>query len=628
MSNPPPDIIAKAQSKANRKSGLKSARKAMRGQDGGVAKFPKERFLKFIDKLLIQSKDAGLVKFDMLESQHYAMEEIIKGIDDGVTTFLFLKARQLGISTFFLALDLFWAFEYPGMGGIFATHDEGSRDQFRNQIDVFLSGLPSSHKVGARASNVRMLILENLSTFRYLVAGTRASTNKMGRSGGCNYCHATEVAFWGSEDDLNALRQTFSETNKHRLYIFESTANGFNHFEEMWRTAETSPAMRAVFIGWWRDERNEYGVRHPLYPKYMPEGINTPLTRREKEGIKAVKEKYGFDITAGQLAWYRCHLETKCGDDMNAMNQEHPWVPEDAFISTGSTFFATDTLTTISKEAARHRCKPFMFKISDNFIDTQLHAVTTNRGAELKIWEGPVEGAQYVIGADPIFGSSDNRDNGVITIGRAYADRIVQVAEYVSQSISAYQYAWIIAYLAGLYKDVMLNLEITGPGAVVYQELKQLKQKLAQITPGEDDSFKNCLRYMRDFLYVKADSLSGNSLLQWKSSPELRKQLMFKFRDGVTAGRLHVRSMHLVDEMRYLNIDAGYVEAPPSKRDDRVFGAALMYWAWDNKLRGRLERRPGMTFIECEERRLKGDPDQIVQMVRRTLSGSGIDLPS
>lgn len=609
------------------KSSLTAARKAMRGQDGGVAKFPRDRFLKFLSKLLIQSKDSGLVRFELLESQMYVLEEIIKGLNEGITTFVILKARQLGISTFFLALDLFWAFEHPGLNGVFATHDEGSRDQFRNQLDVFLGGLPSTHKVGAKAHNAKMMILDNLSVFRYLVAGTRATTNKMGRSGGCNYCHATETAFWGSEDDLYAMQQTFSEVYKHRLYIFETTANGFNHFEEQWRIAEESPAQKAIFIGWWRDERNEFGVNHPLYPKYMPDGVKTALTRREKTGIAAVKEKYGFDITAGQIAWYRYHLETKCGNDQAAMDQEHPWVPDDAFISAGASFFATETMTKIAKEAVKHQCRPFVFRITDNFTDTQLQTVSSPRMAALKIWEAPVAGAQYVIGADPIFGSSDNRDNGVITIGRCYADRVVQVAEYVSRSVSAYQYAWVIAYLAGLYKDVLLNLEITGPGAVVYQELKQLKQKLRDITPGTDDSMKNCLRYMKDFLYVKADSLSGNGLLQWKSSPELRKQLLFKFRDGITANRLHVRSMHLIDEMRYLMIDQGYVEAPSNRRDDRVFGAALMYWAWDNKVRSRLARRSGMTFMETEQREEHGDPDKIVEMVERALANSGIIVP-
>lgn len=595
--------------------------------DGSVAKFPLERFMDFCGQLLIQSRDSGVVNFELLGSQLYVLEQIVEGLDRGVTTFVILKGRQQGISTLFLALDLFEAFEHPGTIGVFATHDEGSRDQFRNQIEVFLTGLPKAYKVEYETNNRLMLVLRNLSMFRYLVAGTRTTTNKLGRSGGCNFCHATEVAFWGSADDLKALMQTFSETYPHRKYFFESTANGFNHFEEMYSIAEDSPAQMAVFSGWWRDERNEFSENHPLYLQYMPDGVDTPLSPIEKRKIKEVKEKYRFTITAGQLAWYRFHLETKCSGDQSMMNQEQPWTSEDAFISTGSSFFPSKILTELSLEAKKHHCMPFVFRINDYFEQTALQKISDTKRCELKIWEMPVAGAKYVIGADPIFGSSDNRDNGVITIGRAYADCIVQVAEYVSPSISAYQYAWIIAFLAGLYDEVFLVLEITGPGAVVYEELKQLRQKLARITPGENDDIRNCMKHMKHFMYTRSDSLSPSYFLQWKSSEELRRQMLNLFRDGITAKRLHVRSMHLIEEMRYLAIEGGSIDVPSNKQDDRVFGAGLMYWGWDRTVRKRIWRQDGMTLIQTKDREERGDPQQIVGMVKRFLQNVHIDVP-
>lgn len=600
-------------------------KKARNAPTGKVSEFPLKRFLDFCGKLRIQSKDSGVVAFELLGSQLYVLEQICEGLRKGITTFVILKGRQQGISTLFLALDLFEAFEHPGTIGVFATHDEGSRDQFRNQIEVFLTGLPKSHKIDYETNNRLMLVLKNLSMFRYLVAGTRTTTNKLGRSGGCNYCHATEVAFWGSADDLKALMQTFSETYPHRKYFFESTANGFNHFEEMYSIAEESPAQMAIFSGWWRDERNEFSGEHPLYLQYMPKGAHSPVTKFERDKIKEVKEKYGFDITAGQIAWYRFHMETKCSGDQSMMNQEQPWTAEDAFISSGSSFFPSRTLTDISREAKKHLCLPFMFRITNAFTDTQLHRCDLSR-AELKIWEKPVAGAKYVFGGDPIFGSSDERCNGVITIGRAYADAVVQVAEYVSPSISAYQYAWVLAFLAGLYDDVLLTLEINGPGAVVYEELKQLRQRMAHVAPGEDNDMRNCLRHMKNFFYTRADSLSGNMLLQWKSSPELRTQLMFKYHDGISTGRCHLKSMRCIEEMRFLTIDGGYIGTPAGKQDDRVFGAALMYWGWDMRLRKQLWQM-GMTLAAVREKEERGDPAQLQGMVQRFLKNAKIDVP-
>lgn len=592
--------------------------------DGSVKPFPRERFEKFMKVLKIQSKDYGLINFEMLGSQRYLMEEIIDGLDRGITTFVILKNRQAGISTWFLALDLFWAFEHPGMLGVFATHDEGSRDQFRNQIELFLTTTPKAYKIPYEVSNRTMLVLENASLFRYLVAGTKTTTNKLGRSGGCSYAHCTEVAFWGSEADLASLQNTFSERNPHRLYCFESTANGFNHFEEMYRIAEESPAQKAVFIGWWRDERNEFSAAHPLYLQYMPEGTKSPLTKLERRKIKEVKEQYDFNITAGQIAWYRFHLETKCQGDQMMMNQEMPWTADDAFVSTGGLFFTTETLTEASKEAKKHLCAPYIFKISDHFADTRIQQCDMAR-ADLKIWEKPVTGGIYVMGGDPIFGSSDTRDNGVISIYRCYADCCVQVAEYVNSTISAYQYAWVIAFLAGLYDDVLLVLELTGPGRVVYDELKRLKREIASVVPDESADMRNCLKHMKDFFYTRPDSLSTR-LLQFKTGEELRSQLMYKFQDGLYTKRAHVRSKMLIEEMRWMTIDGGYMSVPSGKTDDRLFGSAFAYWGWDMKVRKRLARVAGMTIIDCREREEKGDPSQIQGMVQRFLANANISV--
>lgn len=593
--------------------------------DGRVEPFPRIRFLEFLKVLRVQTKDYGLVRLKLLGSQVYVMDEIIKGLEEGVTTFVILKARQLGISTFFLALDLFWAFEHEGLLGCFVTHDEASRDQFRNQIDVFLTTLPEAYRIPYETNNRLMLVLKNSSLFRYLVAGTRSSTNKLGRSGGSNYCHSTETAFYGSAEDIKALGQTFSELYPYRLYFFESTANGFNHYADMWEVAKDSPAQKAIFVGWWRDERNEFGENHPLYLKYMAQGVKTPLTQLERVRVKAVKKEYGFQITAGQVAWYRFHMETKCGNDQSTMDQEMPWTAEDAFISTGNSFFTNEVLTVCMKEARKSLCMPFIIKLTDNFQDTRMMSSSIEK-AELKIWEKPSKYGKYVIGADPIFGSSGDSDNGVISVFRCYADGCEQVAEYASPSVSTFQFAWVVAFLCGLYKDVTLNLEITGPGTPVYQELVQLRQKLSTVTPGLDTDMRNCLLYMKDFYYRRADSLSGHVVRQWKTSPETRTQLLHKLHNGLLGKRLTVKSLACLEEARKMSIEPdGYISVPSSKCDDRVFGAALAYWAWDENVRSQMFAS-GLTKERIQKMEEQGGEDPIEGMVSRFLKDAKITV--
>src|SRR5258708_1197328 len=90
--------------------------------DGRVAPFPRERFLKFCSILKIQSRDYGLVPFVLNGTQHYLLDKLCEALDQGITTIVVLKDRQSGVSTFFLALDMFWAFENKGILGVFATH--------------------------------------------------------------------------------------------------------------------------------------------------------------------------------------------------------------------------------------------------------------------------------------------------------------------------------------------------------------------------------------------------------------------------------------------------------------------------------------------------------------------------
>ena len=154
----------------------------------------------------MQSKDYGLVPFRLLGSQRYLLDEICTALDNGITVIYVLKNRQAGIITFLLALDLFWAFEHKGLLGVFITHEEGIRDDFRSAIEVFFAETPKTHKVNYVRHNRNLLILKNASKFRYLIAGTISGRKGgLGRSGSANFVHATEVAFYGNDDDLGGI---------------------------------------------------------------------------------------------------------------------------------------------------------------------------------------------------------------------------------------------------------------------------------------------------------------------------------------------------------------------------------------------------------------------------------------
>jgi len=559
----------------------------------GVAPFPTERFVAFLGKLKVQSKDFGLVPFRLLGSQRYVMDQIAAGLAQGVTTFVILKNRQAGISTFFLALDMFWAFEHKGLLGVFMTHKEEARDDFRATVEVFFAETPKNFRISYVRHNRNLLILKNGSRFRYLITGT-SETKKggLGRGGAANYLHSTETAFYGNGDDLGEFRSQMSSLYPHRLQVYESTANGYNHFFDMWDQAISDPTKRAIFVGWWRDERNQLPVNHPFFANYMPDGVKTSLLAIERKRVREVREQYGFEISLQQIAWYRWHLASEKEGDQALMDQEMPWTPDDAFQATGSKFFTVEALTDCMRYAKKQAFQTFRYKLGMKFDETEVRQVKDVR-AELRIWEHPSRFGYYSLACDPAYGSSDEADRTVISIWRCYSDCLVQVAEYCSTQPSTYQCAWVLAHLAGYYglTFCMPILEMNGPGQAVFDELEKVRRMASEIKPHDENAhIRNILANMRHYFYRRMDNPGGGEMLyQWKTTHELKTRAYNQLKNGIELHRMIPRSMPLLEEMQRIVNDGGSIGGEGRSKDDRVMAGALAYQAWNTWVQPRMK---------------------------------------
>ncbi len=595
-----------------------------------VAPFPREKFLQFLKQLKVQSRDYGLMPFKLLGSQIYALDELCKGLDEGITTFYYLKSRQIGMSTFFLAIDMFWAMNYKGLLGVFLTHTEGSRDDFRSGLEVFFAETPKEYKVGYVRHNRNLLILKNASKFRYLIAGTSENRKGgLGRSGSANYVHSTETAFYGNGDDVAEFRSQISSLYPHRLQIYETTANGFNWFSDEWDLAVKDPTKRAVFIGWWRDERNQFPLDHPFFSKYMPDGLNSSLTPLERKRIREVRELYGFEISIQQVAWSRWHLESEKAGDQSLMDQEYPWTPDDAFQATGSQFFTAEALTTCTREARKHPFKTYRYKLGTKFDDTTLQQVRDPR-ASLRIWEEASKFGYYVFGGDPAYGSSDEADRSCGSVWRCYSDAVVQVAEYCSPEPSTYQFAWVIAHLCGYYglTYCMPVLEITGPGQAVFDELNKVHKHASEIKPKDDIAgIRNILGHMHHFMYRRIDTLGSSLVYQWRSSHELKTRMLHQFKNGIELGRIVPRSVPLLEEMRRIVNDEGQIGGQGRAKDDRVIGAALAYQGFNLWCQPKLKSM-GLSMARAAEVDARGGTEPVDRLIVNYLKRVNISVPT
>ena len=193
------------------------------------------------------------------------------------------------------------------------------------------------------------------------------------------------------------------------------------------------------------------------------------------------------------------------------------------------------------------------------------------RLATLKVWEEPVDTAYYVIGADPAYGSSDWADRFCISVYRCYADGMEQVAEFATSELNTYQFAWVIAHLAGAYKNSILNLEVNGPGQAVINELRNLKRQAASLGGPQGKDLMNVLGHMQNYMWRKNDNLGGiTNSIGWLTTGPSKERMLNYMKDYFERGMLRVRSLELIDEMKSIVRDGGSIQAGGRGKDDRV----------------------------------------------------------
>lgn len=547
-------------------------------------KFDLDKFNRFCRELTVETKELGMQKLGtkLLGTQTYVMQEIAKGLEEDKHFFVILKGRQLGITTISLALDLYWHFLHPGFQGTLTTDTEENRDQFRTTLAMYMDGLPPEYKIPLMSHNRNQLVLKNRSRLFYQVAGLR-SKGSLGRGKAITYLHGTETSSWGDEEGLASLLASLAERNPARLYLFESTARGFNMFHDMYITAKRAKTQHAIFCGWWRNELYQVEATNPIYKVYW----DGKLSPEEKDWTKEIRKLYQVEINTRQIAWWRWKMAEGIKDEA-LMYQEFPPTEDYAFVMTGTSFFSTSRCTDAMKVAKKTNVDSYRFDIGQYFEDTTLMR-STERLATVKVWEEPKAEGYYVIGADPAYGSSDWADRFCLQVYRCYADGLDQVAEFATSELNTYQFAWIICYFAGAYRNSTLNLEVNGPGQAVINEIKNLKRQAATLPEKYGTGLFAVLSNMQHYLWRRNDSMSGlSNSIGYMTTAATKERMMAYFKDYFERGMMGVYSEETIEEMKSIVRDGSSIAAYGRNKDDRVMATALACVAYAEQVQPRL----------------------------------------
>lgn len=567
-------------------------------------------FYEFLSRARVNSKDHGNICLGdyIYAGQRRLISQILDSLEAGIHKIYILKSRQLGITTIIRALSIFYIGVHKGLKGALVFDTAPNREEARAELVTMIKDLPSSIKFprvkGTGEGNREGITLENDSKILFKNAGVKKSKSSgtLGRSVGLSFCHMSELCSYDNDEGLVAFEESLSEFNPDRLYIYESTARGFNRWYEMWEEARKDDLhCKTIFIGWWgrEDQRIERDdLDWNLYG-------DTPPTEKEAEKIRLVRERYGVQIEPEQLAWIRRKMDPAAqreGDadpefeGSNMRIQEQPWTEEDAFQQTGSVFFPATTLTELTHEFVSPKFKTAMYLTGLEFFQMKVvMPAPTSKNTDIKIWEEPDVDGIYVMGIDPAFGENELNDRSSIQVFRCYADGLDQVAEYASPLVNTRGLAWVIASLMGWYgagrAEIKYALELNGPGTAVFNELRALKHQIdagyqhKEITErGLQDVFRN----VRTYIYSRPDSLQGGMALHLKTTQALKVTFMERLRDYITSKQVRVRSIELINEMRTIAREGDSIKAPGSMKDDRVLAAAFAIHCWELGPRKRL----------------------------------------
>ena len=356
-----------------------------------------DTFLEFLEYCRIPSKEEGVITLGgkLYPAQEHGLQRIFQGLQDGKHDFKWGKGRQQGISTICRPFTIMWAALHPGTRGALILDTAQHMEEARREVEFIIEGLPSKLKFPAFRTNRYGGRFEGIgSSLTFMSAGVKKTEagGALGRGQGITLCHCSEVGTYNNPEGLSSFRKSLAIKNPDRLFLYESTGrNVGSDWWKMWEKAKANDLEEVtIFTGWFMVPTHCIEEGTPLFERFgKPE-----LTEDEERKIAEVEDRYGWKITRSQLAWVRKETNPFAygsGDDPDAyddesgelldeyQSREHPWVEEEMFTMSGSTFFPAERLTEIAKTTVSDNFKPWQFYTGSEFLYMSIVEAKTRR---------------------------------------------------------------------------------------------------------------------------------------------------------------------------------------------------------------------------------------------------------
>jgi hypothetical protein len=504
----------------------------------------REHFPTFCKMLKIKTKKGKVIPFVLNPAQKELWKAIKLQEDLGLPVRIaILKARQLGMSTMVQAYLLWKAVTRPGHNGLVVAHQEDVAGELFGKIELMYDKLPEE-LYGALESikdtkkrGKKLQFGGDLNTLLYV---DTANNPALGRGQTFQHVHLSELAFYAKPDEIMFGLSQSVPMDPGTTIIVESTANGMgNYFHNMWETAQDT----------WPKSKTGY---YPLFLPWFDDkdyALTPPDDFRLSKAERKIKKRH--KLSDEQLAWRRMQIIAGCDGDEEKFQQENPADPEEAFLISGLPYFDRNSLEFYmgkSKEPIRSgylelvKGKP---RMTDVDAEDGWH-----------IWEKPIRGRNYVIGADVAGGGA--KDSSAAVVLDLLTHKVV--ATYHGK-LDPHEYAQQLKWMGLAYGKALIAVERNGEGRATVLKLS-----------GD-------LRYPRMFFHMHEEAWDGGMQTSWgwstnsRSRPTMIAQLRSLLKE---------RELKLFDErvmkdlVSFVRVDNQRIaEHAEGAHDDFVFALAI-----------------------------------------------------
>ena len=497
---------------------------------------------KYIENYLyIQNKDANIVKLKLNKPQLKLYEALKRQYEQGKPQrAIVLKARQMGFSTLTEAIIFKKTTTAKNIKSGIVTHEASATTNLFNMSKRYLNGLPDYLKPQIKNSNAKELIFDNdagtglNSSIKCMTAGN----GSIGRSDTFQNLHISEYAFWEGEKDKTLAGLMQAVPNKlNTMVIIESTANGFDHFKELWDKASAGESdYVAVFCAWW--ELDEYRLPYDGFK----------LNEEEK------KLKQLFNLDYEQLAWRRWCIKNNCQGDVNMFKQEYPSYPEEAFLSSGACVFNQDNIIKRQSEVKKPIKQGSFVYEYDGLTINNIRWVDEERGI-IRIYKDKVDKVPYVIGGDTAGDGSDSFVGQVLD--NITGEQVAVLETQTDEDLYAHQ-MYCLGYY---YNNALLGIEANFSTYPI-KELQRLEYPNMYVRKTEDNYIGG---------YEKKYGVRTTSVTR----PVMIAGLVEVAREEIEL----INDKKTLDEMLvFIKNDKGRAEAMQGKHDDHVMALAIAHY--------------------------------------------------